>query len=272
MQPFATDDSPFHPRHSSQIRPAVTSFTDDACATVARLFVYVGVLALFGILGVHSWNQLHFEWVEEPSLRSGWSVAERATPDFALSRPNTSDKSDDSAAYFVFRHTAGGRKDVFRWPGPRTSPIAELEVYRPGAEYGSVTTARTELANRMPGSRRAGAELDSAVTIESKFGSVMLLRQAGSSAGAVSCLGFLKLVDEPALQISGWSCLGDSLPTLRAEIDCMLSHLTLARSGNEPKLARLFARPELSPESCPSLTASADWMTGAGAPTLRGSL
>jgi hypothetical protein len=274
MQSFTTDDDLFHSRSSSKIRPALTSFADEVCATVARLFAYVGVLALFGILGVHAWNQLQFERAEEPSLETAWSIAGRASPDFALSRQDGSDKSDDSKAYLVLRHPAGGRKDVLRWSGARAQPLAELEIYRPGAEYGSATTARADLARRMPApdSRHGVAELESAGTIESKFGSVALLRQAGTGTGAASCLGFLKRIDAPALQISGWSCQGDSLSTRRADIDCMLSRLVSARDRNEPKLAQLFARAELPPGSCPSVTVSADWMTGASAPSLRGSL
>jgi hypothetical protein len=274
MQSFTTDGDPFHSRSSSEIRPALTSFADEVCATVARLFVYVGVLALFGILGIHAWNQLQFEWAEESSLETGWSLTERASPDFALSHQDASDKSNGSKAYLVLRHPAGGRKDVLRWSGPKAQPFAELEIYRPGAEYGSPSVARAELARRMPtpGSRRDVAELETAGTLESKFGSVGLLRPAGTRAGAASCLGFLKRIDEPALQISGWSCQGDSLSLRRADIDCMLSRVVLARSGNEPKLAQLFARAELAPGSCPSVTVSADWMTGAGAPSLRGSL
>ena len=272
MQSFATDDNPFQSRSSSEIRPALTSFADEVCATVARLFAYVGVLALFGILGVQAWNQLQFEWAEEPSLKTGWSIAGRASPDFAMSRQEASDYPDKPEAYLVFRHPEGGRKDVLRWSGPNARPLAELEIYRPGAEYGSPTAARAELAQRMPasGSRRERVELDSAGTIETKFGSVTLLRQAGR--GAASCLGFMTRIDEPALQISGWSCQGDTLSGRRAGIDCMLSRLVLARSGDEPKLAHLFARAELPPGSCPSVTVSADWMTGTGAPSLRGSL
>jgi len=273
MQSFATDNDPFHSRHSGQIRPALTSFADEVSATVARLFAYVGVLALFGILGINAWNQLQFEWIEEPSLGTGWSVAERASPDFALEGQITSEKSDDSNAYLVLRHPGGGRKDVLRWSGPGAEPRTEIEIYRPGAEYGSASAARAELAGRMPapGSGREGAELESAGTIETKFGSVALLRQVGTIAAA-SCLGFLKRIDEPALQISGWSCLGDTLSARRAGIDCMLSRLVLAKSGNEPKLVQLFAQAELPPGSCPSVTVSADWMTGAGALPLRGSL
>ncbi len=72
-----------------------------------------------------------------------------------------------------------------------------------------------------------------------------LLRLAGGADGARSCLGFVKRIDEPDLQISGWSCQGDTLPARRAAIACMLNRLTLLTAGNDPKLAELFAHAEL---------------------------
>ena len=53
----------------------------------------------------------------------------------------------------------------------------------------------------------------------------------------------------------------------------MLDRLTLLASGNEPKLAELFARAELKHSGCGTATAiSADWVTGADNPHLRGPL
>ena len=79
-----------------------------------------------------------------------------------------------------------------------------------------------------------GTALESAGVIESKFGSVGLLRPAGEREGFGSCLGFLKRIDHPPLQMSGWSCQGDSLPTRRAMIGCVLNRLVLLASGNDP--------------------------------------
>jgi len=266
MQSFSADD-PNYSRTSSPIRPALTSFADEVCATVARLFVYVGVLALFGILGIRAWDQLQLDLTAEPAPEAGWSVADRSPPAFALSRQDASDKFDKSDSYTVFRHPLGGRRDVMRWPAPDQKTVAELEIYRPGAEYGPAEMARGELAARMLG---PGAEIEAAGVIESKFGSIALLRRAGAKEGAGSCLGFLKRIDDPALQLSGWSCQGDGLPARRAAIDCMLNRLMQLTSGNEPKLAEWFAQAELKRGSCSSATTSADWMTGTENPQLRG--
>jgi hypothetical protein len=152
-------------------------------------------------------------------------------------------------------------------------PVAELEIYRPGAELGPSEPAAAEIADRMdPG---GGRELEAAGIIDSKFGAVTLLRLAGSAGNAPPCLGFIKRLDEPDLRISGWSCQSDALPAQRAAIGCILNRLILLTSGNEPKLAELFARAELRRGSCATsvtAAASADWVTGAENPRLRGAL
>jgi hypothetical protein len=121
--------------------------------------------------------------------------------------------------------------------------VAELEIYRPGGEFDPATGAG--LASRMA----ATSELETSGVLDSKFGSVALLRQAGV-ADAVSCLAFFKCIDDPALQISGFSCRGDGLAARRAAVGCMLDRLTLLTSGNEPKLAERVAHAELKRSGC----------------------
>jgi hypothetical protein len=120
-----------------------------------------------------------------------------------------------------------------------------------------------------------GRELEAAGVIDSKFGPVMLLRRAGDADGARPCLGLIKRIGELNLQISGWSCQGDTLPARRAAVGCILNRLILLTAGNEPKLAELFARAELKRGSCAPSAASAsptDWVMGAENPALRGTL
>jgi hypothetical protein len=105
--------------------------------------------------------------------------------------------------------------------------------------------------------------------LDSKFGAVALLRQAGVTE-ADSCLAFFKRTDDPALQLTGFSCHGDGLPARRASIGCMLDRLTLLTSGNEPKLAELFAHAELKRGGCAPTSLMADWMTSVENPQLRG--
>jgi hypothetical protein len=259
--------------YSTRIHPALTSFAE-VCGTLAHLIAYVGALALLAILGIHLWDRLPVGEAVEPSASAGWSAVTRSHPAFAISQIDLPEKT---VTYEILRHPLGGRKDVIRWAarddqqGER--PVAEVEIYRPGDEFSPSIQASAEISARMdPG---GGRELEAAGVIDSKFGPVMLVRRAGDADGARSCLGFIKRVGEPNLQISGWSCQGDALPARRASVGCILNRLILLTAGNEPKLAELFARAELRRGSCAPSAASAiptDWVVGAENPALRGTL
>jgi hypothetical protein len=118
-----------------------------------------------------------------------------------------------------------------------------------------------------------GEALEAAGVVDSKFGTIALFRRPGGIDPAKSCLGFARRFGDPTLQISGWSCQGTTLPARRAAIGCMLDRLTLLASGNEPRLAELFARAELKRSGCGGAQAvSTDWVAGADNPRLRGPL
>jgi hypothetical protein len=262
------------PPYSREANPALTSFTDEVCATVARVFAYVGTLALFGILGVHFWTQYDAMKAIGPATRpgrsmgrtAGWHVSDRSHPAFAVSQV---DHPDISATYTILRHPEGGRKDILRWADAGAKPVAELEIYRPGAESDASSAAGADLAGRMLQIDASG--LEAAGIVESKFGTVALLRPltgADTKDGAGACLAFSKRIEEPHLQISGWSCQGDNWAARRVAIGCLLSRLTLLTSGNEPKLAGLFAHAELKRGGCAA--SPSDWVTAIENPRLRG--
>lgn len=258
-----------NPDFPTRIHPALTSFADECCGMLARLIAYVGALALLAIVGIHLWDQLPVAEAAEPAARADWSVASRAYPAFTVSQLDLSEKTK---TYEIFRHPDGGRKDVFRWTVQGEKPVAELEIYRPGGEFDQSGSAPSEIAQRMR--PEGGHELEAAGIIDSKFGVVALLRDAGAE-DARACLGFVKRLDEPNLQISGWSCQGDGLPARRAAIACVLSRLILLTAGNDPKLAELFARAELRRGSCVASAtpaAAMDWVTSAENPALRGGI
>lgn len=252
--------------YPNRIHPALTSFADECCGMLARLVAYVGTLALLAIVGVHLWDRLPEIVDAGPAEQAGWSVASRSEPAFAVSQTDSSDKP---ASYEVLRHPGGGRKDVLRWGLPGIWPVAELEIYRPGAEPGPSGPATAELAAQM--GARGPSDLEAAGVIDSKFGHVTLLRLTG---GPRSCLGFVRRLDESDLQLSGWSCQGETLPARRAAVSCMLNRLVLLKAGNDPKLAELFARAELRRSSCANVRSatSTDWVTAAQNPLLRGGL
>jgi hypothetical protein len=260
------------PDYHSRTHPALTSFADEVCATLARLIAYVGALALFAIVSLHFWDQLQFDAASEPADQPGFTLALRSRPVFAVSSLDPPEKSE---SYEIFRHPDGGRKDVFHWSSPGEKPVAELEIYRPGGEFDPIEPRAADLAARMAveASQEGRPELEAAGVIESKFGTVALLRHPGRLDTAKSCLGFIKHFDDPALQISGWSCQGTTLVARRSAIGRMLDRLTLLASGNEPRLAELFARAELKRSGYgPAKTVPVDWFTGAENPRLRGPL
>jgi hypothetical protein len=255
--------------YAGRIHPALRSFADESCGLLARLIAYVGALALIAIVGLGLWDELPLKGLGDPSVKSAWSVASRSNPAFAVSQFDLAGKTE---TYEIFRHPDGGRKDVLRWAAQGEKPIAEIEIYRPGRELNQTGPPIAEIAARMdPDGVR---ELHAAGVIDSKFGAVTLLGL--SSGGARPCLGFMKGFDQPDLRISGWSCQGDTLPARRAAIGCILDRLMLLTAGNDPKLAELFARAELRRGNCMPASAapvtSADWVTGAQDPRLRGSL
>jgi hypothetical protein len=263
-----------NPEYHARIHPALTSFADECVATLARLIAYIGALTLLGIVGLYLWDELPAAAVE-PAGKPGWSVASRSRPAFAVSSFDPVEKSE---TYEVLRHPEGGRKDVFHWGSAGEKPVAELEIYRPGGEFSQTEAFSSEALNVEIAARmdlQGGRGLEAAGVLDSKFGTVTLLRLTGNSDAAKGCVGFAKRLGDGGFQISGWSCQGRGLPARRAAIGCMLNRLTLLASGNEPKLAELFARAELRRGSCATSAtpaASADWVMGAENPRLRGPL
>jgi hypothetical protein len=253
-----------------RIHPALWRAADECGNVMVRLTAYVGILAIVAIAAARAWDQLPLAISLPPVAKPGWSVATRSFPAFAVSQPDSSAKME---TYEILRHPEGGRKDVLRWAASADEkPTAELELYRTGDERDQVAAPAAEIAARMDptGTRELAGE----GIVDSKFGPVALFGFADSARDANHCLGFAKNLDAADFRISGWSCQGTTLPVRRLAIACTLNRLILLTAGNDPKLAELFARAELKRGSCPSgdATLSADWVTGAQNPRLRGSL
>ena len=144
---------PANSHYPTRIHPALTSFADECCGTLARLIAYVGTLALLAIVGVHLWDQLPDGAAPSPPPKRAGAWPRASHPAFAVSQFDLPDKTE---TYEILRHPEGGRKDIFRWAGAGEKPVAELEIYRPGARIRPIGTrvGRTRGAN---GPRRRGA-------------------------------------------------------------------------------------------------------------------
>ena len=257
-------------RHRIAIHPALRSFAYECRGITVRLLAYVGALALIAIAATHLWAELPVGGPLEPAAKAGWSVATRSYPAFAVSQVDSYAKIE---TYEILRHPDGGRKDVLRWAvSSAEKPVAELELYRPGAEVSQAAPPADEIAARMDPDRRR--EITREGMIDSKFGPVALLGLAPPDPKR--CLGYMKDLGAANLRISGWSCQGETLPARRLAIACTLDRLILLTAGNDPKLAELFARAELKRGNCSpggaATALSADWVTGTQNPRLRGSL
>ena len=78
---------------------------------------------------------------------------------------------------------------MFRWSGIGGTPVAELEIYRPGEEIDQVGSAAGYLALRMDPAVRASWRRQ---IVDSKFGAVTLFRRVGGAEAARACLRFFK--------------------------------------------------------------------------------
>jgi hypothetical protein len=265
MHPVSAHSAP-QPRTAGFLL-TLESFADEVCGTLARLFAYVGALVLIGILVIAAWHR--FGGLDDAELRgSGWAIADGAVPAYAL---RLTDQPDKFTTYTVLRHPGGGgRKDVIRWgEAPERPALAELEVYRFGAEPDVMRDSLTDLARRMAAG--GPSALEAAGVIDSKFGPVGLLRLAGAPDRPGACLGFLKDIGAPAMRISGWSCQGVSAQVRRAAVGCMLNRLTLLSTGTEAEVTELFSHAEPKRIACePGTSGTANWVTSADNPRLRG--
>jgi hypothetical protein len=112
MSPFSAD--PFRPASATPVDPALTSFTDEVCAALARLFAYVGTLALIGILIVRGCDQLLIMLADPPTPDPSWIMADRPRPASSVTQADSIDKTD---TYSTLRHRLAGRRNVLRLAG-----------------------------------------------------------------------------------------------------------------------------------------------------------
>ena len=204
-----------HPHYPNRIHPALTSFADECCGMLARLFAYVGALALLAIVGIHLWDQLPAGAAAEPPRQAGWSLATRSYPAFAVSQLDLSGKTETYRNLSASRRRPQGRlslggagrkagrrarnlsagRRIGPSPGLR-SPKSPPGWTRKASRTGSGGDDRQQIRHRDPASAWPARPTTRA-----------------------ACLGFIKHFDEPDLRISGWSCQIYSLKLLRKSVE-----------------------------------------------------
>jgi hypothetical protein len=118
MSPFSAD--PFRSASANPVHPAATSFADALCATVARLFAYVGTLALVGILAVRGCDQLLIMLAD--ASNPGWTIADRPGP---ASPVNQADLTDKTEPYSTPKYPTVGTGSVMGGAGGASTPSAD---------------------------------------------------------------------------------------------------------------------------------------------------
>lgn len=252
-----------------RLHPAFMSLAVEFRAVSVRLLAYVCGIGLLALIAADVFAKVALEPADTAiSPRDhAWAAVPRPQPAFAAP---VADFSAYSESYEILRHPQGGRRDIIRWSASAPErPLAQIELYRPGTELTAFKPPIDAVAAHVAQGRPDGVQ--TAGVIEAKFGPVALFRFSGQTRGqAHRCIGFAHSFETPRLQLSGWSCQGDTPQLQRQAIACMLDRLTMLSAGNDPKFAELFARAELRRAGC-GHHAQPDWITATNDPHLRGS-
>ena len=260
------------------MRSGLQTFADDASAALARALAYLGAVALAGILVVQLMELPESAGVaaDQAARVPAWTTVDRPHPAFMLA----ASPGEPEPRTLIRLHPLGGRKDIIGWGDAASlAPAGLVEIYRPGAELETFGDAPSEI-----GARTADlGEISRPIllgTFDSKFGPLSLVEFATRTAEKPrNCLGFVRVLNDPRLQLAGWYCNGGPEIVDRRQLACALDRLTLVAAGSDPKIAELFARAEIGRAFCgrksPILAATprqTDWLDAPADPKLRGRL
>jgi hypothetical protein len=257
-----------------RVHPVLINFAEEFRAISVRLMAYLCGVGALALIAADLFSGLPVDPVEAAAPlrnRDAWAAAVRPQPAFAAP---VADFASQSETYEVFRHAqGGGRKDILRWSAAASeATLSQIELYRPGTELVAFGPPASEIAARVAQGRDDAVQ--AAGVIETKFGPVALVGFVSHASGKPQpCMGFAHSFETPRMQISGWSCQGESAQAQRQTIACAFDRLTMLSAGNDPQVAELFARVELRRAGCSlAAQASPDWVTATHEPVLRGRL
>ena len=252
------------------LRASIRAAGRELGAVGIRLVAYTGALAALALVGVKLMPDVQQLTQSVKSPKPQWVAIERPHPAFAVAfhdLPNTSYRAQRDPS-------GGGRKDTLVLDGGGRT--AQVEIYRPGSEITAFAAPEADVRSRIT---EVGTveDIEAAPVLETRFGDVTLLdftmvegeRRRG-------CLGFVRSVQEPLLQISGFVCNAGPGMVGRTTLACALDKLTLLSAGTDAKLAHFFAQAERKGSYCvlkrvrPAASRPPDWVNGRQAARLRG--
>lgn len=229
------------------MQPAAVSFRAEFRAIAVRLLAYACGIVGLAIVAAELFRSPPVVAAIQPAVAApDWVAVERPNPAFEIALPELGAEP----AFVIERHArGGGRKDIVAFGEPgRSLRYLMLEIYRPGTELGHFGNAAAEIAARAQALGPAG-EMRASLPLETKFGPFETVDFAAGRFGSGHCVGFVRSVSSPRLQIAGISCSMDTIVD-RGGIACALDRLMLLSSGRDPRFAGVFARAEVNRKFC----------------------
>ena len=226
--------------------PPASSISGEIRAIAVRLLAYISGIAGLAIVAAELFQSPPVVAAIEPVSIPDWITVERPAPAFEVNLP----EAGEDARYVIQRHArGGGRKDILSFGQPGQSlRYMQLEIYRPGAELDHFADPATEIAIRAAPLGPAG-DVRVSLPLDSKFGPVETVDFAIGRFGGGHCVGFVRNIGMPRMQLSGISCSMNTIVD-RPSVSCLLDRLTLLSSGSDQKFAEVFARAEVNRKFC----------------------
>jgi hypothetical protein len=214
---------------------------------MVRILAYLGAIGMLSVIATELVKQPQVTALVEPSARPVWIEVDRPWPAFQLSMPGF---HESDSHYAIRRHAeGGGRKDTLSFGElGKTQQFVSYEIYRAGREIGDFHKPAEDMREFAAEHGRVTG-MHSAMPIPSKFGKFHTFEFAIGPFSGYTCVGFIRTIETPRVQLRGLSC-NMKLLVDRSAISCALDRLTLMSAGSDPDIARLFAQAELKRSFC----------------------
>jgi hypothetical protein len=216
-------------------------------AALVRILAYLGAIGALTLIASEFAKGPDIVAVVDRVPRPSWLEVEHPWPAFQLSMPGF---VADDTHYGIRRHAeGGGRKDMLSFGElGKTQRYLSFAIYRAGREIADFANPAEEIRSLAAELGRVNG-IQASMPIPSKFGPFRTFEFAVGPFSGYHCVGFLRALDSPRVQISGMSCSMNLLID-RGAISCALDRLTLMSAGSDPDIAKLFAKAELKRSFC----------------------